>query len=141
MRGRAGSGPPAVGARAGQAAQKAQKLARGNPAEEGNVQPISDDGRAGIARLLAKALNQNQRLILEHLSEPRGRPITPQLATLSSATGVPLSTLKLNARILRELGLIILADHDASLTRSGTEVFLLLRDHVGQVLPIQEVKR
>jgi hypothetical protein len=56
-------------------------------------------------------------------------------------TGVPLSTLKLNARILRDLGLIAPADHSVSLTPSGMEVFLLLRDHVGQVLPIQEVKR
>ena len=79
--------------------------------------------------------------MLEHLSEPRGASITRQLTTLSAATGVPLSTLKLNARILRELGLISLEDHTTSLSLSGMEVVLLLRDHVGQVLPIQEVKR
>jgi hypothetical protein len=37
--------------------------------------------------------------------------------------------------------LISLADHSTALTSSGTEVVLLLRDHVGQVLPVQEVKR
>lgn len=71
---------------------------------------------------------------------PKGRPITPQLARLSEATGVPLSTLKLNARILRELGLVSLADRNASLTQTGTDVVLLLRDHIGPVPPIQEVK-
>jgi hypothetical protein len=55
--------------------------------------------------------------------------------------GVPLSTLKLNARILRDLELISLADRSASLTPSGKEIVLLLRDHVGQVLRIQEVNR
>jgi len=60
---------------------------------------------------------------------------------LSAVTGVPLSTLKLNARILRDMELISFADHNTSLTTSGTEVFLLLRDHVGPVLPVQEVKR
>jgi len=61
--------------------------------------------------------------------------------SLSDATGVPLSTLKLNARILRELGLVSLAERRASLTRTGAEVVVLLRDHVGKVLPTQEVKR
>jgi len=37
--------------------------------------------------------------------------------------------------------LISLADHSASLTASGMEVILLLLDHVGRVLPFQEVKR
>jgi hypothetical protein len=55
--------------------------------------------------------------------------------------GVPLSTLKLNARILRDLELVSLADHSATLTPSGRKAVLLLRDHVGQVLPIQEVNR
>jgi hypothetical protein len=107
----------------------------------GNVPPISDEGRAGIARLLAKALNHNQRLILEHLSESDGRPITQHLVSLSLQQGVPLSTLKLNARILRDLELVSLKDRSATLTLSGKEVVLLLRDHVEQVLPIQEVNR
>jgi hypothetical protein len=100
-----------------------------------------DDGKAGIARLIAKALNQNQRLILEHLSESDGRPITQHLVSLSLERGVPLSTLKLNARILRDLELVSLADRSATLTPSGREVVHLLRDHVGLVLPIQEVNR
>ncbi|HZW85396.1 MAG TPA: hypothetical protein VFE91_05800 [Nitrososphaerales archaeon] len=107
--------------------------------EEGNVPPISEEGRAGIARLLAKALNNNQRLILEHLSDSRGGPITPQLVALSSARKVPLSTLKLNARILRDLGLVSQEDHSATLTESGREVIFLLRAHLGQGLQIQEV--
>jgi hypothetical protein len=68
-----------------------------------------------------------------------GRPITPQLVSLSRQKGIPLSTLKLNARILRDLELISLEDHSASLTESGREAIFLLRRHLGQGLPIQEV--
>ena len=54
--------------------------------------------------------------------------------------GVPLSTLKLNARILRDLDLISLIDHGAAtLTPSGREVMHLLRSHLGQGLTVQEV--
>jgi hypothetical protein len=49
--------------------------------------------------------------------------------------------LKLNARILRDLDLISLGERSATLTPSGMEVVLLLREHVGQALTVQEVKR
>jgi hypothetical protein len=49
--------------------------------------------------------------------------------------------LKLNARILRDLDLISLGEHSATLTPSGMEVVLLLREHFGQALPVQEVIR
>ncbi len=52
-----------------------------------------------------------------------------------------MSTLKLDARILRDLELISLEDHSAALTPSGVEAVRLLRENVGQVLPNQEVKR
>jgi hypothetical protein len=53
--------------------------------------------------LLLRALNENQILIL---SEAGGSCITALLKGISAGSGIPLSTLKLNARILREMGLL-----------------------------------
>jgi len=75
---------------------------------EGDVPPISVDWReAGVLRrVLLRALNENQVLILLHASGSRGRSPTSLLREISAEHRVPLSTLKLNARILRELGLL-----------------------------------
>jgi len=59
----------------------------------------------GLKRILLRAINGNQRLILSHVKESTGR-ITPALQELSGKYGIPLSTLKLNAKILKELDLI-----------------------------------
>lgn len=58
-----------------------------------------------LRRLLLRTLNDNQLLILGRVAAD-DRPLTGLLIKLSEETGVPLSTLKLNARILRELNLI-----------------------------------
>lgn len=58
-----------------------------------------------MKRILLRAINGNQRLILSHIGESTGR-ITPALQELSGKYGIPLSTLKLNAKILKELDLI-----------------------------------
>ncbi len=52
--------------------------------------------------------------------------VSATLANLSLSHGVPLSTLKLNARILRELGLIAISDSSVLLTESGFETLSLL---------------
>lgn len=52
-----------------------------------------------------RTLNENQILILSRVAEQR-RTMTSLLRSLSEEFGIPLSTLKLNARILRELNLI-----------------------------------
>jgi len=67
--------------------------------------PISKGGVADLRRLILRTLNENQILILSSLAEQRGT-ITSLLRSLSEENGVPLSTLKLNARILRGLNLI-----------------------------------
>jgi hypothetical protein len=65
--------------------------------------------------------------------------MTSQLSTLSSQRGVPLSTLKFNANVLRKLELISLENHRASLTSAGMEVLHLLAKHIGTVRPVQGV--
>jgi hypothetical protein len=55
--------------------------------------------------LILRTLNDNQVLVLKAVAERR-QSLTSLLRQLSMDNGVPLSTLKLNARILRELNLI-----------------------------------
>lgn len=58
---------------------------------------------------MLRAFNKNQILILEHIDNG-SHSITSVLKSLSSSFRIPLSTLKLNARILKELGLIDFGD-------------------------------
>lgn len=53
--------------------------------------------------LILRALNSNQLLILSSID---GSCATPLLERLSEERRIPLSTLKLNARILCDLGLV-----------------------------------
>lgn len=62
-------------------------------------------GVADFRNLILRTLNDNQMLILDAVAS-RERSLTSILKELSVECGVPLSTLKLNARILRELNLI-----------------------------------
>ncbi len=72
---------------------------------ESDPSPISTSGVEDLRRLLLRTLNDNQLLILSRVAATN-RPLTGLLISLSRETGIPLSTLKLNARILRELNLI-----------------------------------
>jgi hypothetical protein len=67
--------------------------------------PMDKAPFGGLRRLLLRSINDNQRLILTHVEQSTGR-ITPFLQELSSIYGIPLSTLKFNAKILKDLNLI-----------------------------------
>ncbi|AFK23201.1 hypothetical protein [Pyrococcus sp. ST04] len=73
----------------------------------GDALPISiaEGGVEVLRRLLLRALNENQRLILKSINGQH-RSLNALLEELSRKEKKPLSTLKLNARILKELGLI-----------------------------------
>ena len=58
-----------------------------------------------IKKLILRALNENQRLILRSING-RHRSLNSLLEEISRREKRPISTLKLNARILKELGLI-----------------------------------
>jgi hypothetical protein len=73
--------------------------------EESDPHPISISGVENLRRLLLRTLNDNQLLILSRVAS-NNQPLTSLLNRLSQETGIPLSTLKLNARILRKLNLI-----------------------------------
>ena len=55
--------------------------------------------------MILRTLNQNQVIVLRAVADHE-QSLTSLLRQLSEDHGVPLSTLKLNARILRELNLI-----------------------------------
>jgi hypothetical protein len=62
-------------------------------------------------------LNKNQILILSNI---RGfEYITPLLLSLSQKYGIPLSTLKFNAKILQKLGIIAFSNSEARVTDLG----------------------
>ncbi len=87
-----------------------------------------------LRRLLLRALNRNQRLILQAVSEIRLATITSILRFLSREFNIPLSTLKLNARILKELGLIDFGNTKqikaAKLTPAGELVVTILNGEI-----------
>lgn len=56
---------------------------------------------------MLKALNEDQLLILSNIKGNRTRTASSFLRNLSKTLDIPLSSLKLNARILREFGLLI----------------------------------
>ena len=58
-----------------------------------------------LRRLLLRTLNDNQLLILNRVAS-NSQPLTGLLNKLSQEMGIPLSTLKLNARVLRKFNLI-----------------------------------
>jgi len=74
-------------------------------------------------------LNENQRLILRSING-RHRSLNSLLEELSRREKRPLSTLKLNARILKELGLIDYGTRDdprpVRLTEEGLLVLRIL---------------
>ncbi|MBI2578743.1 MAG: hypothetical protein HYW26_03460 [Candidatus Aenigmarchaeota archaeon] len=59
-----------------------------------------------MRKVLAKALNKNRRLILLSISNEEMETLNSLLKRVSREHGISLSTLKLNARILRDLGLV-----------------------------------
>ena len=71
---------------------------------DGDEQPT--DNVEGISKVVARALNKNQKLILFAVRNEEKETLYSLLKRLSEETAISLSTLKLNARILRELGLI-----------------------------------
>ena len=67
--------------------------------------PISSSGVDDLRNLILRILNDNQLLVLNAIAE-RQQSLTSLLNRLSKEYEIPLSTLKLNARKLRELNLI-----------------------------------
>jgi hypothetical protein len=66
----------------------------------------SREHRESLRLILLRALNKNQILILSQVDNIDNENITKILNRISSSHDTPLSTLKMNAAILRKLNLI-----------------------------------
>jgi len=96
--------------RAGFPVQKLKYILRTSKFGDGDVPPISvtqnpEHELAVFRRLFLRALNGNQVLILRSING-KHRSLNALLEEISRETRKPISTLKLNAKILKELGLI-----------------------------------
>jgi hypothetical protein len=82
--------------------------------------------------LIVRALNKNQILILSDIKNVNNENITKILNRISSPFNIPLSTLKLNANILKKLNLITFGNNSnfqsAKLTDFGNFVCKILGD-------------
>lgn len=91
--------------------------------------PISRSGISDLRNLILRTLNDNQLLILTNVARQR-KTMTSLLRALSEECDIPLSTLKLNGRILRELNLISYGStrdkRNAKVEALGTFVLRLL---------------
>ncbi len=80
---------------------------------------------------MLRALNANQRLILGEISVSKNENITQILSKINKEDKVPLSTLKLNTNILKNLGLVTFGTNShfqaANLTELGHEILFILR--------------
>ncbi len=85
---------------------------------------LSGADRQNLKAVLLRALNPNQVLILSNVG--RFGNITYLLSRLSEKSGIPLSTLKMNAKILRSLGLIDYKIAYAEITPTGLLVLKIL---------------
>lgn len=86
-----------------------------------------------LRNLILRTLNDNQLIVLNAIAENEKGSMTSLLSMLSDKYDIPLSTLKLNARILRELNLIsygsIRDKRDARLESLGELVIKIVEDY------------
>ena len=78
---------------------------------------IDEESLQVLCRVIKRGLNRNQRLILLSIPNHSATSFTSFLISLSNSFEIPLSTLKLNAKILEALGLI--NKKKVSLTNAG----------------------
>lgn len=94
----------------------------------GDGSPICSDF-SSLKKVVSKALTKNQILLLNEIKRNSTKTITTLVTRLSKNTRIPLSTLKLNARILKNLQLIEYTNSNpVELTDSGRLVLTLLGD-------------
>jgi predicted transcriptional regulator len=90
-------------------------------------QKLSKVDNESLRLLIVRAINSNQLLILKNIDGESS--ITTTIKHIAKITGIPISTLKLNYRILKEIGLLKTDNvglHSVKLTRLGKLVIDIL---------------
>ena len=72
-----------------------------------NWKKLQRNWQDNLKSLLLKTLNKKQILILSHVKNNRVDTLTSVLKRISKNTDISISTLKTNAKILKDLGLIV----------------------------------
>ena len=89
-----------------------------------------EESRENLRLLLLRTLNKNQILILSRIKNTKNESITKILNNISIFHKIPLSTLKLNAKILKKLNLATFGNNShyqtAKLTYFGNFVFEII---------------
>ncbi|HDH91571.1 MAG TPA: hypothetical protein ENF38_01330 [Candidatus Aenigmarchaeota archaeon] len=94
--------------------------------EESNYQKEEVDS---LKLLLFRVLNKNQLVILSEIPKNTSMSISSLLRNIEKNFRIPLSTLKLNAKILKEIGLIEFGDSNpVRLTKGGMFVNKILNN-------------
>ncbi len=80
-----------------------------------------------LSKLISRALNKNQIFLLQEISKNKGKTATGLIEEISRENKIPVSTLKLNTKILKGLELINFFNGDpVRLTGFGRFVFSLV---------------
>ena len=94
----------------------------------GDGSPICSD-LSSLKKVILKALTKNQILLLNEIEKNSTKTVTTLVNRLSRSNKIPLSTLKLNARILKELELVkYYISEPVKLTDSGEFVLKIIGD-------------
>lgn len=91
----------------------------------GDGSPICSD-LSSLKTIILKALTKNQILLLNEIEKNSTKTITSLINSLSNNRKIPLSTLKLNARTLKDLELLNYSS-PAELTVTGKLVLEIIR--------------
>lgn len=90
---------------------------------------MSTEDKEVLRDIFLRALNRNQILILKKVDENHGSTITSLLLSMEEELRIPLSTLKLNAKILRKLKLISFGNSSpAVLSEMGRVILEVIED-------------
>lgn len=83
-----------------------------------------------LGRLLVRGFTKKQLVILESVSKDKSRSITSSSKRISEEKKIPLSTVKLDLKILEQLGLVRIIQMDGfkkfSMTKFGKMVLKIL---------------
>lgn len=90
--------------------------------------PPIHSGLSSLKKVLLRALTKNQILLLNEIEKNSTKTVTSLVNRLSKKSEIPLSTLKLNARLLKKLELIKYSvSEPVELSETGKFVLDLIR--------------
>ncbi len=105
---------------------QATTSSRGAKGDELGLDILNQNAKS-LKKIVAKALNKNQLLLLNKIKTNSHFTITTLIDKISREDKIPTSTLKLNSKVLKDLDLIEFGNsRKTKLTESGSLVLKLL---------------